>query len=167
MGILAAIEQSGFSTWIRESPSVWAYPTVLFLHTIGLGFLVGASMAIDLRILGFANGLPLSSLDKFFPVMLFGFISNAASGIILVLIDATTMLMNPLFYIKIALITLALLSGMRIRKQIFKDASADNHPIALNSKLLAAASLFLWVGAVTAGRLTAYLFAHPGLTASR
>jgi hypothetical protein len=167
MGILAAIEQSGFSTWIRESPSVWAYPTVLFLHTIGLGFLVGASMAIDLRILGFANGLPLSSLDKFFPVMLFGFIANAASGIILVLIDATTMLMNPLFYIKIALITLALLSGMRIRKQISKDASADSHPIALNSKLLAAASLFLWVGAVTAGRLTAYLFAHPGLTASR
>src|SRR5262249_24927351 len=145
----------------------WAYPTILFLHTIGLGFLVGASMAIDLRILGFANGLPLSSLGKFFPVMLFGFIANAASGVILVVIDATTMLVNPLFYIKIGLIILALLSGMAIRKQTFKDVSADSRPVALNSKLLAAASLVLWVGAVTAGRLTAYLFAHPGVTASR
>src|SRR5215831_4912257 len=152
MNFLATIEQSGFSTWIRESPSVWAYPTVLFLHTIGLGFLVGASMAIDLRILGFANGLPLSSLDKFFPVMLFGFVANAASGVILVMIDATTMLVNPLFYIKIGLIALALFTGMRIRKQVFRDPLADTHPVTLNTKMFAAASLLFWVGAVTAGR---------------
>jgi hypothetical protein len=166
MDILAAIEHSGFSTWIRESPSVWAYPTVLFLHTIGIGFLVGTSMAVDLRILGFANGLPLSTLERFFPVMLFGFVTNALSGIILVMIDATTMLANPLFYIKIVLIALALGSGMLIRRSIFSDPLAEQHAISLNCKLLASASLLFWVAAVTAGRLTAYIFAHPELSAS-
>jgi len=156
MDILAAIEQSGFSTWVRESPSVWAYPTVLFLHTIGIGFLVGTSMAIDLRVLGFAKGLPLSTIESFFPVMLFGFVTNALSGIILVMIDATTMLSNPLFYIKMVLIGLALLTGILIKR----------NPIGINSKLLASASLLFWVASVTAGRLTAYIFAHPHLSAS-
>ena len=56
MHFLTWLEQSGFSTWIRESPSVWAYPTVLFMHTLGLGFLVGGSMVLDLRALGFSDG---------------------------------------------------------------------------------------------------------------
>jgi hypothetical protein len=67
MEFLARLEQSGFSTWVRESTSVWAYPTVLFLHTLGLGFLVGASMVIDLRLLGFSNELPIAPMKKVFP----------------------------------------------------------------------------------------------------
>src|SRR5215468_216135 len=109
MNILTALEQSGFSSWVRESPSVRAYPTVLFLHTVGLGFLVGASMVIDLRLLGFSPSMPLEPVKKFFPVMWFGFWVNALSGVVLVVIDATKMLTNPLFYIKIGFIALALL----------------------------------------------------------
>ena len=81
MDFLLRLEQSGLATWIRESPSIWAYPTVLFLHTMGIGFLAGASAAIDLRILGFAPKIPLSSMEKFFPVMYFGFWINAISGL--------------------------------------------------------------------------------------
>jgi hypothetical protein len=32
--------------------SIWGYPTVLTLHTMGLSVLVGASMMLDLRLLG-------------------------------------------------------------------------------------------------------------------
>ena len=49
---LTAVENSAFSTWLRESNSIWAYPTVLTLHTIGLALLVGANAALDLRVLG-------------------------------------------------------------------------------------------------------------------
>jgi hypothetical protein len=166
MDFLARIEQSGFSTWIRESPSVWAYPSILFLHTVGLGFLVGSSMVIDLRILGFSRELPLEPLKKVFPVMWFGLCVNAASGLILVMIDATSMLVNPLFYIKIGFIGLALLSGRLIASQLFREPLVDPNRVRTNTKLLAAASLLCWVAAITAGRLTAYLFTHPGLAAS-
>src|SRR6185503_20107551 len=111
MDFLARLEQSGFSTWVRESPSVWAYPTILFLHTVGLGFLVGASMVIDLRVLGFSRALPLEPMKRFVAVMWFGFWVNALSGIVLVMIDATNLLMNPLFYIKIGCIALAMVTG--------------------------------------------------------
>ena len=40
MELLASLENSGFGIWLRESPSIWAYPTVLTLHTLGLGVLV-------------------------------------------------------------------------------------------------------------------------------
>jgi hypothetical protein len=161
MNFLASIEQSGFSTWIRESPSVWAYPTILFLHTVGLGFLVGASMAIDLRVLGFSPQLPLEPMKRFVPVMWFGFWVNAASGVLLVMIDATKMLVNPLFYIKIGFIALALVSGRMIANREFGTPSTGKSSAVIPVKALAGASLFFWVAAVTAGRLTAYLFSHP------
>jgi hypothetical protein len=43
MELLATLENSGFGTWLRESPSIWAYPAVLTLHTLGLGVLVGGN----------------------------------------------------------------------------------------------------------------------------
>lgn len=163
MDFLASLENSGFAIWVRESPSIWAYPSILFLHTIGLGFLVGTSMAIDLRILGFARRLPLAPMEGFFPVMWIGFWLNAASGAALVIADATTMLINPVFYVKMAFIVLSLLSVRLIRSQVFQDPLFEKRPVQTTAKLLAAASLVFWMGAITAGRLTAYLFAKGGL----
>jgi hypothetical protein len=166
MDFLSSLEQSGFSTWMKESPSVWAYPTVLFLHTVGLGLLVGTSMTIDLLVLGFSPNLPLQLMKKFFPVMWAGFWVNAASGVVLVIIDATSMLLNPLFYIKIALIAFAVISGRLIWNQVFLSPLDKNAPIGRGARLLAGASLFFWIAAITAGRLTAYLFTHLASIAS-
>ena len=44
------LESSAVGVWTRESPSIWAYPTVLTLHTVGLGVLVGANAVIDFKI---------------------------------------------------------------------------------------------------------------------
>jgi hypothetical protein len=159
MDFLNNLEQSGFSTWVRESPSVWAYPTILFMHTVGLGFLVGTSIVLDLRVLGLSPNLPLQPMKRFVPVMWAGFWINAISGLILAVIDATSMLVNPLFYIKLSFIVLAMLCGRLIAKQIFTNSLADV-PVGPGARILAGASLFFWIGAITAGRLTAYLFTH-------
>jgi hypothetical protein len=66
MELLSWIEQPGFSAWVRESGSLWGYPTILFLHTAGLAFLVGPSIAIGSRVLGFIPSLP-------YPIMWTGF----------------------------------------------------------------------------------------------
>src|SRR2546430_3574530 len=96
---LLRIEQSGFSTWIRESSSVFAFPSVLLLHTIGMGVVVGINAGIDLRILGIAPALPLAPMERFLPVLWVGFWVNAATGLVLLLVDATTKLTNPDFYV--------------------------------------------------------------------
>jgi hypothetical protein len=157
MEFLLWLEQTSFSSWMRESPSVWAYPTILFLHTLGLGLLVGASMVIDLRILGFSPSLPIQSLKKAVPVVWFGFWLNAGSGVLLVMIDAVSLLSNPVFYFKLGFIALAMLTGRLIATRVLPE------PAFALGKVLAAASLVFWLGAITAGRLTAYIFTGADL----
>jgi hypothetical protein len=50
---------------LRESPSLWAFPFVLILHTVGMGFLAGTNVAMDLRVVGFAPKVPLALVEKF------------------------------------------------------------------------------------------------------
>ena len=63
MEYLVWLEATALSTWLRESVSLLAFPFVLVLHTVGMGFLAGANAAIDLRILGVAAGVPLRPMD--------------------------------------------------------------------------------------------------------
>ena len=157
------LEQTGFAAWIRESDSIWAYPTILFLHTIGLGIVVGINSSIDLRILGLASRLPLQPLESLFPLMWAGFWINAASGTLLLIADASTKLANPVFYIKMGFIALAVVDVFLIRKRVFRDPLIDKRPVTANGKVLAVVSLSLWLGAITAGRLMAYLGPVSGL----
>ena len=96
------IEQSAFSTWLRESPSLLVFPSILFLHTIGMGFLAGTNAAIGLRILGVAPQMRIAPMQKFYPLMWWGFWVNALTGILLIIAYPTQAFTNPVFYIKLA-----------------------------------------------------------------
>ena len=162
MDVLRAIENSGVGIWVRESGSLWSYPTIVFLHAVGLTFVAGVNAAVDLRLLGFAPSLPLASMRGLFPVMWVGFWINALSGIALLIADATTMMVSWVFWVKIAAIVLAVITLARIRYVLYLDPNAaaapgGNGTVTPRLKMLAMASLFLWFAAVTAGRLTAYL----------
>jgi hypothetical protein len=160
----AWLESTGFFTWVRESDSIWAYPTILFLHTIGLGLLVGINAALDLRILGVAERLPLAPMEEFFPLMWAGFWVNAVSGTLLLFADATTKLANPVFYVKMGFITLAIINIFLLKKNVFRDPLLDKRPVTINGKVLALTSLTLWIGSITSGRLMAYLGPVSGLS---
>jgi hypothetical protein len=163
MSFLLSLENSAFGTWVRESKSLWAYPTILFLHTVGLGFLVGLNAAIDLRILGFARKVPLAPMESFYKVMWAAFWVNALSGTALLIADATTKLTNPVFYIKMSFVTLAVINMAAIRRRVFRRPSLD---VAGFGRALAITSLIFWGGAITAGRLMAYfgpVSGAPGL----
>jgi len=164
MEYLKWIENTGFSTWVRESPSIFAFPTVLLLHTIGMGLCVGINAGIDLRILGFAPGIRLAPMERFLPVLWLGFWINAITGTILLMQDASSKLRNADFYLKMVFIFLALTILRLLQKRVFRDPMIDKAPLTTNAKVLAVLSLFFWVGAITAGRLLAYVGPVSGLS---
>ncbi len=152
------LEGSALGVWTRESTSIWAYPTILTLHTVGLGVLVGANAVIDFRLLGFAPRLPMASLAPLYRFMWAGFVINAMTGVMLFVSHATTKATQPVFYIKLTLIALALVITSVIRRTAEREpALRGADPSPGPSRRLAALSLLLWAGAVTAGRLMAYL----------
>ena len=164
MEFLARIEATTFAPWVREAPTLWAYPTVLFLHTVGLGFLVGANVAIDLRLLGVARHLPLAPMEKLFPVMWAGFWINAVSGTALLMADATTKLTNPVFAIKMVFVLLGVANMAWLKRKLFQDPEAlEAWPVPPRARFVAVTSLLLWILATTAGRLMGYLGPVSGL----
>ena len=158
--VFAWIEASTLSTWLRESPSLWAFPFVLILHTVGMGFLVGANVAIDLRVLGLAPRIPLSLLEKFFIVIKIAFFINAISGILLLIAYPTKALTNPVFYLKLFLIAFGLVEAVWLRTKVLRAPNADVETAKRRGKVLAATSLAVWAGGVTAGRFLAYTYVH-------
>jgi hypothetical protein len=154
---LESIENSGFSTYVRETPSWPAYSTVLALHTFGMAFLVGLSGVIALRVLGIVPELPLKPLKKLMPMVIAGFWLNAVTGLILTSLAARSLLANWDFYVKLVAIAVAIVSLQKMRAYAFRDASApDDAPASASAKRWAKWMLFSWFIAVLGGRLTAY-----------
>lgn len=147
--LLGQIEQSGVATWIREGGVLHGYPLILFLHTFGLSTLVGLSSAINLRLLGVAPGIPLASLDRLFWLMWAGFAVTAATGILLFSADATRHASNPAFLMKLVFVLLAVTTLALTWTRVFRGQH--------RGRILAALSLTCWFGALTAGRLMAYI----------
>ena len=155
--ILASIEGSALAVWTRESPSIWGYPTILTLHTFGLAIVVGANAVVDFRLLGFAPGIPLASLRQLFPILWWAFALNLLTGVMLFAADATTKAGQWVFYLKLALIAVALLVARAESRVVAQPDPTAGGLGAAKLRTLALLSLIVWTGAIVAGRLLAYL----------
>jgi len=156
LGWLQSIEGSAWATWLKESPSIWGYPTLLFLHTVGLSLAAGVSAAIDLRLLGAGRRLPLAPFESFFKVIWLAFAVNAASGVVMFLSDATAKLANPAYLVKMALVAAAAALTVAIRRRAFAPSAAEAARADSGCRWLAVASIVCWFAAITAGRYIAY-----------
>jgi hypothetical protein len=149
--IFTWLETSAFSIWMRESPSIFAFPGILAAHTVGLAFIAGLNGALDLRVLGVARSISATAFERFLPFMWFGLWVNVLSGVALLAAYPTKALTNPVFYLKLGAIAAALLMlGPILRKAHVPEGSGSA------IKILAAASLAAWATAIVAGRLLAY-----------
>jgi hypothetical protein len=164
MDFLSSLEQMQFSIWVRESGSIWAYPTFLFLHTLGMSIVAGGCAIMDLILLGFWPKVQVKPLERFYPLIWAGFWVNAITGTVLLIADATTKLTNWDFYLKMVFVFVGVYLFYRMRKSVFGNPELDKGPVPSNAKTLAWASLVCWFGAITAGRLLAYVGPVSGLS---
>lgn len=157
MEFLARVQGSAAAQWIAGSESLLAYPTILTLHTVGMAIVVGTCAVMALRVLGVAPDMPLAGFRHAPRLVWSGFTLNAATGVGLFAMDAVHKASQPVFFVKLALIALALLCYAQLRRRVFGGPSAVDVRIGPDVKALALISLILWTGATVAGRLMAYL----------
>jgi hypothetical protein len=158
--VLAWLESTQLAVWLGGSPSIWAFPTVLTLHTAGMAVLVGASWVLDLRLLVNRRG-PLSAYRWVFPVIAIGLFVNVVTGAMLFMKRATVWGTAIPFLVKMSLVIASVATLLPLRSHVLRnDAANEDNETGGNLRNLrfwAIASILAWTGAVTAGRLLAYL----------
>src|SRR5258707_6951063 len=96
--------------------------------------------------------------------MWFDFVINAITGTVLLIPDVAAKLTNWDFYVKMTFVFVGMGVLYIMRKQVFGDPQLDKEPVKGSAKRLAWLSLVCWFGAITAGRLLAYLGPVSGLS---
>ena len=144
-----------FPTWIAESESLWGFPFVLFLHSVGMGLSAGSAFVVCLRLIGVGRPLLVSSLRVLFKIFWSGFVLNFVTGSVLFAAHATSTGYIPIYYAKLTLILAGMLLSIPLRR--FVDGEASDGVVPGSIRMVAALSLAVWVGVITTGRLIAYL----------
>lgn len=153
----AWLEDSALSVYVRQSESVaFGFPGILTLHTLGMGFLVAASVVIDLRVLSVTPRAPLMPMKGFLPVFWIALAVNIASGILLLIGYPTKALTNPLFYMKLTGVFVAVWLLKKLADMLFSEPVEGHEPLSRRAKRLAALSLVCWTFVIFAGRFLAY-----------
>lgn len=155
--MLEALQNTPLALWVTTSPSIFAYTTILTLHAIGLAIVVGVNTLIALRLLGYANGIPLTSLRRLYGTVYFGFTINLVSGVLLFIGEATAMAAMVTFWGKLTFVFIGMIVGQILRVTYFNDtASIEAGVVTPKARRLAYLSLGCWYLALIIGRLTGY-----------
>ena len=148
--MLVWIENTSLALWVGTS--LWAYPVLLSAHITGLAVIVGIIAMRDFHLLGFINGVTEANFLELKKLAYCGFLVNGISGIMLFSSQASYLSTNLPFLVKLFFIGSGMLLALKIYKKIEKNTGRTS------TKILAILSLLSWFGAITAGRLIAYIF---------
>ena len=159
MMFLLWLEATWLSTWVREAPTIWAFPFVLFLHTLGLGIVAGLSVAVNIWVIAHIGRYAARPVETLYPIIWLGFAINLASGILLLIAYPTKALTDPVFYVKLLLISAALVELEWLRPRLLGATSkAGVWQPDWRARAIASLAIVAWVGAVFAGRMLAYTY---------
>ncbi len=138
---------------------VWVWPATEILHFFGMSLLIGTIVLLDLRMLGMAKKLPLLSLHQLVPWGVLGFAINLITGILFFAGNPYRYVHNIAFVVKLLFILLAGINVLVFYLNVFRDTesvgSGDDAP--MSAKIIAAISLFLWVGIMGLGRMITFM----------
>jgi hypothetical protein len=141
--VLDVIEHSALARFIGQAPYV--YPILSAAHVAGIGLLFGPIVAVDLRLIGVLDSRLDPARDLLVRLSLTGFLMAAVTGALLFTVQATDYAANPAFLTKLVLIGVAGLNAALFRLR------------PVRARLAAALSLTVWVAAIFAGRMIAFV----------
>jgi hypothetical protein len=136
----------------------WGWPAAESLHFIGLSLLVGTISLFDLRLLGVARQIPIRALHKLVPWGLAGYVCTFATGLLFLLTEPDQYIYNPAFHFKVLFMAAAGFNASLFYLTSYRLTTLSDEPstVPRSAKLIAAASLILWLSVIIAGRLLTF-----------
>jgi hypothetical protein len=138
----------------------WIWPACETLHFVGLALLIGNVGLLDLRMLGVAKRLPVAPLARLVRWGVLGFVINLLTGIVFFVGAPSQYVNNIAFQYKLLFIALGganlvVFNVSGVARRVGVLGPGDDAPAA--AKIMAAASLFLWVGVMFWGRMLPFI----------
>jgi hypothetical protein len=155
--VLETLENTNFSLWVRTE--LWGWPLALTVHALGTALVVGFSFIVGLRLLGLFTLIPVTWLNRLFPVIWAALVVQFVSGFILWMARPTRYVADGAFVLKFVLVIAGAILTFYFQKLIAREAAAweEKGAVAPHVFKFVAAVLLVWCGVVVAGRLTGYL----------
>jgi hypothetical protein len=162
---MPAIHHAPLLVWIHDSALgilmrdvTWMFPTFQAIHLIGMTVLVGVIGVIDLRILGFAKGLPVAALHRLIPLALCAFGINVVTGLAFFAAEPYSFAVVWAFRIKMLLVLLAGLNALWFWIAVSPQVLSFGPGVEATrlAKVLSLLSLTFWVAIIFAGRFIAF-----------
>lgn len=155
--IFVALEASGFGAAIRQSR--WLYMIANIGHIVSLMVFAGAIAVMDLRMAGALSATsPGYVLKAARRVAIAGFVGLVVSGAFLFTAEASHVIVNRVFQIKLGLIALGLLN-IALFETLIAPKVKDLPPLTLlpsGARATAVASISIWIAVAICGRSIAY-----------
>jgi hypothetical protein len=128
------------------------------IHFIGLILLFGALLVVDGRVLGWGRFINMKAAMSFIPVAIVAFSLNLITGIFFVASQPAVYFGNMVFQWKMALIVIAGINALWFwfgeHKELLRLADGQEAPF--RAKVIALASLVIWVLVIIGGRMIPY-----------
>jgi len=141
-----ALEQMA---WVKTfSGTGWMYNSVSVIHYLTMFWFIGSIAIVDLRGMGVAatKRSVTDIADQLFPWAWTGMAIALVSGFFMFTADAGDWAPDPIFHIKLLMITLSIVFAIIVQRLIPKWALAPKIPAW--AKIIALISLLLWIGTI-------------------
>ena len=135
----------------------WVWPASETIHFVGLCLLFGVALLINLRLLGILKNVSFAALHRLLPLGILGFAINTITGMLFFIGTPDQYTQNIAFYWKVVFMLIAALSVLYLTffDEPWNVGSGDDAP--LTAKVVAASTIFLWLGVLYCGRMLPYL----------
>ncbi len=155
--MLAGLENSQFSTWIRTE--LWGWPLALTLHEFGTALVLGFIFIICLRLFGIFETIPYSSLNRLFPVIWAAVALQVLTGLALWMAKPTRYVADVAFLLKVLFVIIGIVLTSYLSGFVKREAGSWEQGGAVSAPAIkfVAPSVLVWCIVLVAGRLTAYL----------
>jgi len=138
----------------------WVIPTVQSVHIVAIGVVLASVFMIDLRILGLAgrDQSLTETTGRFGPWLSGALCVLLATGVLMVIGEPARELLAFSFWLKMFLVAVGTLSAAVFQISLRRNELDWEQSLAKRrtTKLLAVATLLIWVSIVILGRLIAY-----------
>jgi hypothetical protein len=160
MQFLKWLEDTAIGEWIRTN--AFGFPLILCAHSIGLAGVVGIVYMLSFRVLGYSKGIPIAVFERIFYIGWAAFILNAVSGVLLFVSNATHLIVNWTFLLKLILIAAGGISLWALWGSLMggPERTTPQGVVTSRGKALAVMCLLFWTGAIVSGRYIAFTMAE-------